>query len=108
MTTATGAASPRVAVGTLMAALLSACVAFQLNASMLSPALASCAGLSFAVLYAVSAAFAPAEPTSAAGYVAGMLAGVVILAAALAASFLIPRPSDDEATAARRQAGSHG
>jgi nitrate/nitrite transporter NarK len=59
------------------------------------------AGLSFAVLYAVAAAFTPAQPTSAAGYVAGMLAGVVILAAALAASFLIPRPSDDEATAAR-------
>ena len=31
----------RVGVGALMAALLSACVAFQLNASMLSPALAS-------------------------------------------------------------------
>jgi hypothetical protein len=65
------------------------------------------AGLSFAVLYAVSAAFTPAESTSAAGYVAGMLAGVVILAAALAASFLIPRPRDDEAAAARR-GGSGG
>lgn len=32
---------PRTRVGALMAALLSACVAFQLNASMLSPALAS-------------------------------------------------------------------
>ena len=39
--TATPSAGPRVAVGALMAALLSACVAFQLNASMLSPALAS-------------------------------------------------------------------
>jgi predicted MFS family arabinose efflux permease len=66
------------------------------------------AGLSFAVLYAVSAAFTPAQPTSAAGYVAGMLAGVVILAAALAASFLIPRPIDDEAAAARSQGRSRG
>jgi hypothetical protein len=41
MTLTTGAATPRVAVGALMAALLSACVAFQLNASMLSPALAA-------------------------------------------------------------------
>lgn len=35
------AATTRVNVGVLMAALLSACVAFQLNASMLSPALAT-------------------------------------------------------------------
>ena len=41
MTATTGTAGPRVAVGTLMVALLSACVAFQLNASMLSPALAT-------------------------------------------------------------------
>ena len=41
MTPTTGAATPRVAVGALMAALLSACVAFHLNASMLSPALAT-------------------------------------------------------------------
>jgi hypothetical protein len=66
------------------------------------------AGLSFAVLYAVAGVFTPAQSTSAAGYVAGMLAGVVILAAALAASFLIPRPSDDEAAAAKRQAASRG
>ncbi len=65
------------------------------------------AGLSFAVLYAVAAVFAPAQKTSAAGYVAGMLAGVVILAVALAASFLIPRPADDEAAAARPRGRSH-
>jgi hypothetical protein len=37
-----------------------------------------------------------------------MLAGVVILGAALAASFLIPRPIDDEAAAARPRGRSHG
>lgn len=41
MTATREVTAPRVAVGTLMVALLSACVAFQLNASMLSPALAS-------------------------------------------------------------------
>ena len=66
------------------------------------------AGLSFAVLYAVAAVFTPAQKTSAAGYVAGMLAGVVILGAALAASFLIPRPIDDEAAAARPGGRSRG
>jgi len=54
------------------------------------------AGLSFAALYAVSTAFTPDNPTSTAGYVAGMLAGAAILCAALAASFLIPRPADAE------------
>jgi hypothetical protein len=37
-----------------------------------------------------------------------MLAGVVILAAALASSFLIPRPSDDEAAVARPKGRSRG
>lgn len=59
------------------------------------------AGLSFAVLYAVFAAAKPADSSSAAGYAAGMLAGAIILAIALAASFLIPRPKDDELAAAR-------
>ena len=54
------------------------------------------AGLSFAALYAVSTALTPSDPTSAAGYMAGMLAGAAILGVALAASFLIPRPVEAE------------
>ena len=54
------------------------------------------AGLSFAVLYAVDTALAPSDPTSAAGYSAGMFAGAVILGLALASSLLIPRPDDAE------------
>jgi MFS family permease len=54
------------------------------------------AGLSFAALYAVSTALTPDDPTSTAGYAAGMLAGAAILCIALAASFLIPRPADAE------------
>ncbi|KUL52938.1 MFS transporter [Streptomyces sp. NRRL S-1521] len=56
------------------------------------------AGLSFAVLYAVQTAAAPADKTSTAGYSAGMIAGVVLIAAAFAASFLIPKPVEAEAT----------
>ncbi|MFG2889015.1 MFS transporter [Streptomyces sp. NPDC048248] len=55
------------------------------------------AGLSFALLYAVQTAALPTDPTSPAGYAAGMIAGVVILAAAFAASFLIPKPVAAEA-----------
>ncbi|MFI0154015.1 uridine transporter UriT [Streptomyces lydicus] len=55
------------------------------------------AGLSFAVLYAVKTAVQPADPSSAGGYTAGMIAGVVILAAAIATSFLIPKPVAAEA-----------
>ncbi|MEU5210016.1 MFS transporter [Streptomyces sp. NPDC020742] len=55
------------------------------------------AGLSFAVLYAVKTAAAPDDPASAGGYTAGMIAGVAILAAAIAASFLIPKPVAAEA-----------
>ncbi|MFJ9413499.1 MFS transporter [Streptomyces sp. NPDC101227] len=55
------------------------------------------AGLSFALLYAVMTACAPADPTSHAGYTAGMIAGVVILALAIATSFLIPKPVAAEA-----------
>jgi hypothetical protein len=36
------------------------------------------------------------DPTSTAGYMAGMLAGAAILGIALAASFLIPRPMEAE------------
>ncbi|MEV4441848.1 MFS transporter [Streptomyces sp. NPDC049577] len=50
------------------------------------------AGLSFALLYAVKTAALPDDAASAGGYTAGMIAGVVILAAALATSFLIPKP----------------
>lgn len=56
------------------------------------------AGLSFAVLYAVQTAAAPADTTSTAGYSAGMIAGVVLIAAAFATSFLIPKPVEAEAT----------
>ncbi len=55
------------------------------------------AGLSFAVLYAVNTAVMPSDPTSSAGYTASMIAGVVILAAAIATSFLIPKPTAAEA-----------
>ncbi|MFM9373656.1 MFS transporter [Streptomyces sp. Da 82-17] len=54
------------------------------------------AGLSFAVLYAVQTAFQPDDPASPAGYTAGMLAGVALLAAAFATSFLIPKPVEAE------------
>ncbi|MFI1680843.1 MFS transporter [Streptomyces sp. NPDC020607] len=56
------------------------------------------AGLSFAVLYAVQTAAAPADKTSPAGYTAGMIAGVVLIALAFATSFLIPKPVEAEAT----------
>ncbi|MEU5685789.1 MFS transporter [Streptomyces venezuelae] len=56
------------------------------------------AGLSFAVLYAVQTAAAPADKSSPAGYTAGMIAGVVLIALAFATSFLIPKPVEAEAT----------
>ncbi|ARF53965.1 MFS transporter [Streptomyces gilvosporeus] len=57
------------------------------------------AGLSFALLYAVKTACDPADATSPAGYTAGMIAGVVIMALAIATSFLIPKPVAAETTA---------
>ncbi|NBE55378.1 uridine transporter UriT [Streptomyces boluensis] len=54
------------------------------------------AGLSFAVLYAVQTAAKPTDGTSAAGYTAGMIAGVVLLGAAFLTSFLIPKPVEAE------------
>jgi MFS family permease len=54
------------------------------------------AGLSFAILYAVFTALAPASPTSAVNYVIAMLVGAVIIALGFASSFLIPRPADAE------------
>ncbi|MDJ1138024.1 MFS transporter [Streptomyces iconiensis] len=54
-------------------------------------------GLSFAVIYAVQTAAKPADASSSTGYTAGMLAGVVLLAVAVLASFLIPKPVEAEA-----------
>ncbi|MGW7520497.1 uridine transporter UriT [Streptomyces sp. NPDC054796] len=54
-------------------------------------------GLSFALVYAVQSAAQPGDGGSASGYAAGMAAGGVVLAAALAASFLIPKPATAEA-----------
>ncbi|GHF30957.1 MFS transporter [Streptomyces mashuensis] len=55
------------------------------------------AGLSFALLYAVKTAVLPGDSADTGGYVAGMIAGVVILAAAIGTSFLIPKPVAAEA-----------
>ena len=55
------------------------------------------AGLSFALLYAVQTAAAPADKTSTAGYSAAMIAGVALIAAAFVTSFLIPKPVEAEA-----------
>lgn len=56
------------------------------------------AGLSFAVLLAAQTAFT--VEGSSRGYVAGMIAGGVLLLVALACSTLIPRPEEDVETAA--------
>jgi MFS family permease len=50
------------------------------------------AGLSFAALYAVKTAVAPADPASTGGYTTAMITGAVIMALAIATSFLIPKP----------------
>ncbi|MEV3857181.1 MFS transporter [Streptomyces sp. NPDC050095] len=57
------------------------------------------AGLSFVVLYAAMDAIAPSDGTSIGGYSAGIIAGLVLIVAALFASMLIPKPVDAEATA---------
>lgn len=57
------------------------------------------AGLSFALLYAVKTAAAPSDTASSTGYTSGMIAGVAILAVAIATSFLIPKPVAAEAHA---------
>ena len=51
------------------------------------------AGLSFAVLYAAMDAYA-AQAGAAGGYAAAMVMGAILLIAALACSFLIPKPED--------------
>ncbi|MGX4694461.1 uridine transporter UriT [Streptomyces sp. JNUCC 63] len=55
------------------------------------------AGLSFAALYAVKTAVAPADPASTGGYTTAMVTGAVIMALAVATSFLIPKPVAAEA-----------
>ncbi|MYW66807.1 MFS transporter [Streptomyces sp. SID8379] len=56
------------------------------------------AGLSFVVLYAAMDAVAPSGSTSVGGYSAGVIAGLVLIVAALFVSMLIPKPVDAEAT----------
>ncbi|MYT71620.1 MULTISPECIES: MFS transporter [unclassified Streptomyces] len=55
------------------------------------------AGLSFVVLYAAMDAVAPSGGTSVGGYSAGVIAGLVLIVAALLVSTLIPKPVDAEA-----------
>lgn len=59
------------------------------------------AGLSFVVIYAIQAAATTSSAEPAAGYVASMIGGAVLLAAAVAVSFAIPRPVTAEANVAR-------
>ncbi|KUL38478.1 multidrug ABC transporter [Streptomyces sp. NRRL F-4489] len=54
------------------------------------------AGLSFALLTAVQVAGGPPDGSSTGGYVAAILTGTGVTAAAFAASFLIPRPRTAE------------
>ncbi|MGG7466209.1 MFS transporter [Plantibacter sp. YIM 135347] len=54
------------------------------------------AGLSFVVIYAAKDAFTTGDAASSAGYVAGLVAGAVIIGVALTMSFLIPRPVNAE------------
>lgn len=56
------------------------------------------AGVSFAVLPALQVALGVGGSSDTAGYSGGMLLGAAITIAALAVSFLIPRPADAEAT----------
>lgn len=53
------------------------------------------AGLSFAILYAAQKAFV-ASSGATAGYVAAMVAGIILLVLAFAASMLIPKPESDK------------
>ncbi|MCQ1953944.1 MFS transporter [Arthrobacter sp. zg-Y238] len=52
------------------------------------------AGLSFAVIYAAKTATTVTDGSGTEGYYGGIIAGAVILALALATSFLIPKPAD--------------
>ncbi|MFD4640198.1 MFS transporter [Lentzea sp. NPDC058436] len=64
------------------------------------------AGVSFLVLYAIQAAATSSPDEPASGYVAAVLGSVVLLAAALALSFAIPRPVSAE-TAGLKLGGVH-
>lgn len=63
---------------------------------LLSAAFGLGTGLSFAVLSTVQVAGSPEGSSSANGYVTAMLTGGVVVVAAYAASFLIPRPHEAE------------
>ena len=63
------------------------------------------AGLSFVVIYAIQAAATRSTTEPAAGYVAAIIGGAVLLAAAVAVSFLIPSPVNAEAKPPRVGAG---
>ncbi|QHF95806.1 MFS transporter [Streptomyces sp. NHF165] len=63
---------------------------------LISAAFGLGAGLSFALLTPVQVAGSPDGSGSAAGYVAAVVAGMLVVAAAWAASFLIPKPRDAE------------
>ncbi|MFG3552543.1 MFS transporter [Streptomyces sp. NPDC047725] len=63
---------------------------------LISAAFGLGAGLSFALLSAVQVTGSPQGSSSAGGYVSAMLLGAVVVAAAFAASFLIPRPREAE------------
>ncbi|MFD7297364.1 MFS transporter [Streptomyces sp. NPDC059897] len=56
------------------------------------------AGLSFVILYAAMDSVAPSGGTSVGGYSAGVVAGLVLIVAALFASLLIPKPVHAEET----------
>ncbi|MDJ1132144.1 MFS transporter [Streptomyces iconiensis] len=63
---------------------------------LISAAFGLGAGLSFALLSAVQVTGSPHGSSSTGGYVAAMLTGAAVLAAAYATSFLIPRPHTAE------------
>ncbi|MYR59317.1 MFS transporter, partial [Streptomyces sp. SID625] len=65
---------------------------------LISAAFGLGAGLSFAVLSAVQVTGSPEGSGSTSGYVTAMLTGAVVVVAAFAASFLIPRPEGAEVT----------
>ena len=54
------------------------------------------AGLSFVAIYTAQTLFTPDDGAAAPGYIAGLATGALILAGALAMSFLIPRPAAAE------------
>lgn len=63
---------------------------------LISAAFGLGSGLSFALLSAVQVSGSPPGSASPGGYVAAMLTGAAVLAAAFGASFLVPRPAEAE------------